>query len=143
VKALSRGEIPYKPPPKYLQVPRAADSAHHDGGLKMTISDVLFEAREDILDNLEEAGFYEGECRAGAAAIVLAMDKLRLSPGFDLLPGATPLNFPDDATEYLEALLAERARTSDPESDDGGVYVGRGSPEWNALCEQHGRKDAP
>jgi hypothetical protein len=75
----------------------------------MTISDVLFEAREDILDKLEEAGFYEGECRAGAAAIVLAMDKLRFSPGFDLLPGAIPLNFPDDATVYLEALLAERA----------------------------------
>ena len=26
--------------------------------------------------------------------------------------------------------------------DDGSVYVGR-DPEWDALCEQHGRKDAP
>jgi hypothetical protein len=42
-----------------------------------------------------------------------------------------------------ETRQGRAARGDDAEAvDDGSVYVGR-DPEWDALCEQHGRKDGP
>ena len=48
------------------------------------ISDVLFEAREDILGYLAAGIYGEREHWADIAAVVLAMEKLRLSPGYDI-----------------------------------------------------------
>ncbi len=42
------------------------------------------------------------------AEIILAMDRVRCSPGLDLPPSAIPLTFPTDALAYLNTLLAER-----------------------------------
>ena len=78
----------------------------------MAISDVLFEAREDILGYLDNGGYggYGGRKHwAGIAAVVLAMDRLRLSPGYDIHPDCAPPTFPDDPMEYLDKIMAERA----------------------------------
>jgi hypothetical protein len=72
------------------------------------ISDVLFEAREDILRHLkDDTGVYD-ERRSQIAEVILAMDRLRLSNGFDVPPDATPPTLPVDAVAYLDALLKER-----------------------------------
>jgi hypothetical protein len=73
------------------------------------ISDVLFEAREDILKYLQQLDCYQDEnTRRRIAEVILAMDRLRWSEGFDLAPGAPPLDLPQDATEYLNLLLASK-----------------------------------
>jgi hypothetical protein len=74
------------------------------------ISDVLFEARESILRYLAAGIYGPREEWADIAAVVLAMDKLRMSPGYDLLPGNEPIKFPDDPMEYLDTLMEERSR---------------------------------
>jgi hypothetical protein len=76
----------------------------------MTISDVLSDAREDILGYLKDPKDYAGEeIRRRIGEVVLAMDKLRLSPEFDLPPSAVPIPFPNDGLTYLNALLKDRA----------------------------------
>jgi hypothetical protein len=79
----------------------------------MAISDVLFEAREKILDYL---AVYEREEWPNIAVVVLAMDKLRLSVGYDISPFGTAPKLPDDPMEYLNQLLAERKRSKPRQS---------------------------
>jgi hypothetical protein len=86
----------------------------------MAISDVLFEAREDILGYLDIGIYGDRKDWADIAVVVLAMDRLRLSPGFDVFPDGVPPKLPDDPMEYLDALLAERKATG-PESSWGVV----------------------
>jgi hypothetical protein len=75
----------------------------------MSISDVLFEAREDILRYLkDDDGVYDRR-RSEIAEVILAMDRLRLSNEFDVPPDATPPSLPVDALAHLDALLKERA----------------------------------
>jgi hypothetical protein len=63
--------------------PRARRHRASRGKLAM-ISDVLFETRESILGYLAGGLYGEREHRADIAAVVLAMEKLRLSPGYDI-----------------------------------------------------------
>jgi aspartate dehydrogenase family protein len=53
------------------------------------ISDVLLETRESILGYLAGGLYGEREHWADIAAVVLAMEKLRLSPGYDISPSGT------------------------------------------------------
>jgi hypothetical protein len=47
------------------------------------------------------------------------MDKLRLSPGFDISPSGAPPTLPNDPMDYLNTLLAERkAREADDACKD-------------------------
>ena len=41
-----------------------------------------------------------------------------------------------------DAAKRHRNRNHAEADDNGSVFVGR-DPEWDALCEQHGRKDGP
>jgi hypothetical protein len=76
--------------------------------MEMGISDVLFEARQEILRHLADGFYGEREHWADIAVVVLAMDKLRLSPGYDIPPFCTAPKLPDDPMEYLDQLMAER-----------------------------------
>ena len=74
------------------------------------ISDVLFEAREEILNYLAKGHYGKRKDWTDIAAVILAMDKLRLSPGYDVPPtpyGTAP-KLPDDPMEYLDQLITER-----------------------------------
>jgi hypothetical protein len=73
------------------------------------ISDVLSDAVSDILDYLKDDHDYSGD-RQQIAEVVLAMDRLRLSPGFDTPPNGTPPTLPTDALWYLNTLLETRRR---------------------------------
>jgi hypothetical protein len=85
------------------------------------ISDVLFEAREDILGYLAGGLYGEREHWADIAAVVLAMEKLRLSPGYDISPSGTAPKLPDDPMEYLDQLVAERKASTVAEDDTTGA----------------------
>src|SRR5260221_12002748 len=85
------------------------------------ISDVLFEAREDILGYLAGGLYGEREHWADIAAVVLAMEKLRLSPGYDISPSGTAPKLPDDPMEYLDQLVAERKASTGAEDDTTGA----------------------
>ena len=74
----------------------------------MGISDVLGDGQAEILDYLDLGLYGERKDWADIAVAVLAMDKLRLSPGFDVPPGHAPSKLPDDPMEYLDMLMAER-----------------------------------
>jgi hypothetical protein len=75
------------------------------------ITDVLHDARESILRYLEDRMYAEEEFPR-IAEVILAMDRLRLSPGYDVPPNATPPVLPDDAMTHLKALLKSRQETS-------------------------------
>jgi hypothetical protein len=75
----------------------------------MAISDVLFDAREEILGYLDTGHYGERKDWADIAVAVLAMDRLRLSPGFDVRPNDAPPKLPDDPMQYLDKIMAERA----------------------------------
>ena len=92
----------------------------------MAISDILFEAREKILGYLERGADYDdADVRRRIAEVILAMDRLRWSEGFDRVPNALLAEasgkpkaeidrlfpgpvLPQDAMEYLDLLLASR-----------------------------------
>ena len=86
------------------------------------ISDVLFDAREHILDYLK-CGLYGDEARREIADVVLAMDRLRMRPGFDCPPGLTPPTLPADAIKYLNALLTDRATHGNLSRFDGFLHI--------------------
>lgn len=78
------------------------------------ISDVLFDAREEILGYLKDEDEYGGEeTRQRIGEVILAMDKLRISPGFDLPPWSPPKQFPANGLNYLNELLKEPADPND------------------------------
>lgn len=60
-------------------------------------------------------GLYGGRKNwADIAVVVLAMDRLRLSPGFDVRPNDAPPKLPDDPMQYLDKIRAERAEGERP-----------------------------
>ena len=84
--------------------------------LIMAISDVLSDAVTDILRHLEPDAdvilapeFEPNGNDWKIAALVLAMDRVRLSPGFDVPPDVIPPELPPDdgAIKYLQKRLAE------------------------------------
>jgi hypothetical protein len=52
------------------------------------ISDILFEAREKMLGYLERGHYDDADTRRRIAEVILAMDRLRWSEGFDVYPNA-------------------------------------------------------
>ena len=52
----------------------------------MWISDVMRDGINEVLDYLEDDDTYK-DMRQEIAVAVVAMERLRLTPGFDILPG--------------------------------------------------------
>jgi hypothetical protein len=86
---------------------REASRVQHPSRERMMISDVLSEAREHILDYLGQPALADcySDHRGEIAALLLAMDRMRLMEGLDTPPGCTPPTLPDDAMRYLEEEL--------------------------------------
>ena len=92
----------------------------------MTISDILSAAADEIIEELETlygadsilaADFEPDEYFQKAAGIVLAMDRVRLSEGFDLPPVTLPPDLPSDPLAYVRRLLIARQQQGDLEGE--------------------------
>lgn len=82
----------------------------------MSISDVMSEGVKKVLRYLEDDSMYANSRKEIAVAVV-AMERLRLTPGFDIVPaeygGKAPElpTTPEGCLAYLDALLEKERST--------------------------------
>jgi hypothetical protein len=98
----------------------------------MSISDTLSEAKNQILEYVEDGVYGEGEALRPIAVCVLAMDRLRRAPGFDTPPGHPAPVLPSDA-DALAYLEQERERWRNPPGVDVPEQP-KGLPSADRYC---------